>query len=233
MRANHTGYTHQWRTRHQFSDLLMASINPNERPEPAWDRGWRTFRIGNAPIRGRETMCPAYTHKGTTCADCMLCHGAGTEKSIVIPDHGHGRCYVHIWQAPRSIWDAYQNGSYTRDVRPEYFANRLVRVGSYGDGTAVPKNRLRQVLPKDLGTTARPKEPGVIVYEGPSMLDKKPIVMIATGWNGTRNGKTGQMLQTWILRKNISPMDASRRKLDASVCGKCPLRHSLNRKAKP
>lgn len=67
---------------------------------------------------------------------------------------------------------------------------------------------------------------GVLLYAGPSMLDGAPI--IAVGTVGSSNPKTGPMLQTWILRADKSPMDAIRDSDDASVCGDCPLRHSLD-----
>jgi hypothetical protein len=68
-------------------------------------------------------------------------------------------------------------------------------------------------------TTAR-KPTGYIVYEGPSVLDGAPIVMIAT--LETDNRKTGDMVQTWIIRSDMSPLDASRSKLDSAICGNCP-----------
>lgn len=65
----------------------------------------------------------------------------------------------------------------------------------------------------------------VIIYEGPSLLDGSPIVAIATG--RTRNPKTGPMIQTWIIRSDMRPMDASEQGADASVCGDCPQRWAL------
>ena len=73
-------------------------------------------------------------------------------------------------------------------------------------------------------TTAR-KPTGYIVYEGPSVLDGAPIVVIAT--LGTDNRKTGDMVQTWIIRSDMSPLDASRSKLDSAICGNCPHRWSV------
>lgn len=44
---------------------------------------------------------------------------------------------------------------------------------------------------------------GVILYDGPSLLNKKPIVCIATGLlNGSTNSKTGDFIQTYILANN-------------------------------
>jgi len=66
------------------------------------------------------------------------------------------------------------------------------------------------------------KHNGFVFYDGPSMLDGKPILGIATGLKQTRtNTKTGAMIQTYILRKEENPVIAHKRGLDASVCGDC------------
>lgn len=62
---------------------------------------------------------------------------------------------------------------------------------------------------------------GFILYEGPSLYDGKPIVVIAT--METRNAKTGSgMIQTWILLQDVNPIEASRTGQDSSICGNCP-----------
>ena len=69
---------------------------------------------------------------------------------------------------------------------------------------------------------------GRILYEGPSMLDGAPIVVIATGFaESSANDKTGAMIQTWILRADLPPHHAFKAPEGASVCGDCP--HRLNR----
>jgi len=69
------------------------------------------------------------------------------------------------------------------------------------------------------------KPDGAILYEGPSRLDGAPIVAIATGLARTsRNVKTGAMIQIWILRADVSPVDATHSGADASICGGCPHR---------
>lgn len=66
------------------------------------------------------------------------------------------------------------------------------------------------------------KPNGAIVFEGNSLLDGSPIVVIATGLKGTSaNEKTGAMVQTWILRRDMSPMDAVRTGNDGAICGDC------------
>lgn len=39
------------------------------------------------------------------------------------------------------------------------------------------------------------------------------------------NAKTGPMLQTWILHRDIKPSDALKSGADTAVCGECPLRN--------
>jgi hypothetical protein len=77
---------------------------------------------------------------------------------------------------------------------------------------------------------ALPSANGLILYRGPSLLDRGPIAAIVTGlWRPSANRKTGAMLQTWILRDDTTPLDAVRTGSDASVCGHCPLRASPRR----
>ena len=70
-----------------------------------------------------------------------------------------------------------------------------------------------------------------IVYEGISNYDGEAIVVIATGFaNKSKNTKTGDMIQTWIMRQDTPPHEAIRNGNDYSICGNCPLR-PLNYKA--
>lgn len=64
--------------------------------------------------------------------------------------------------------------------------------------------------------------PSHIIYQGPSLLDGSPIVVIAQ--SKTRNRKTGDMVQTYILRADMDPIAASRTGADVAICGNCPLR---------
>ena len=76
---------------------------------------------------------------------------------------------------------------------------------------------------------------GLILFEGPSELDGAPIVVVLT-WH-SQNEKTGHkcgkdgprackdgaecMVQTWILRQDMSPVDAIKSRDDVSICGDC------------
>jgi hypothetical protein len=63
---------------------------------------------------------------------------------------------------------------------------------------------------------------GFIFYQGPSMLDGQPIVGIAV--LKSKNDKTGNMVQTYILRADMTPLDALATGADISICGTCPHR---------
>ena len=62
--------------------------------------------------------------------------------------------------------------------------------------------------------------PGYVFYDGPSMIDGSPIVGIAVT-SKSRNAKTGVMVQTYILRADMFPMEAIRTGADDAICGDC------------
>jgi hypothetical protein len=66
---------------------------------------------------------------------------------------------------------------------------------------------------------------GVILWQGASLLDGAPLVVIAVGTaHASSNSKTGGMLQTYILRDDVDPVAAVRTGADVSICGDCPHR---------
>jgi hypothetical protein len=68
---------------------------------------------------------------------------------------------------------------------------------------------------------ARAKQPsGYVLYEGASLLDGAPIVVIAT--MESTNGKTGNMVQTWIMLRDHDPITGNRTGADRAICGNCP-----------
>lgn len=70
---------------------------------------------------------------------------------------------------------------------------------------------------------------GVILYEGPSMIDGAPVVVVANRITvASNNEKTGAMAQTFIIRSDVDPLTALRQGLDASVCGDCQHRPANN-----
>ena len=69
---------------------------------------------------------------------------------------------------------------------------------------------------------------GFVVYEGPSELDGSPIVVIVNRiFTASDNVKTGDIVQTFIIRSDVSPLDALKTGEDVSVCGDCEHRPIL------
>lgn len=63
---------------------------------------------------------------------------------------------------------------------------------------------------------------GVVLWEGKSALDGAPIAAIACRiTEASDNSKTGDMVQTFIIRTDIPPLDALKTGADQSVCGFC------------
>lgn len=63
------------------------------------------------------------------------------------------------------------------------------------------------------------KPTGYTIYRGPSLLDGAPIAVVAI--LGSANEKTGNMVQTYIIREDVKPTDALKTGQDASICGDC------------
>ncbi len=60
---------------------------------------------------------------------------------------------------------------------------------------------------------------GYVLQRGVSPIDGKPFVVIMT--MKTTNRKTGDMVQVWILRDDINPVEAIATGDDYSICGNC------------
>lgn len=58
-----------------------------------------------------------------------------------------------------------------------------------------------------------------VLYHGPSLIDGEEIVAILT--RGSKNHKTGNMDQVWIMRADIAPHHAIHTGADYSICGDC------------
>lgn len=71
--------------------------------------------------------------------------------------------------------------------------------------------------------TLKQKKPiGIVIWEGKSLLDGKRIMVVATGvYKQSKNAKTGDMIQTYILRRDFPPLLGRRMGEDFSICGDC------------
>lgn len=71
----------------------------------------------------------------------------------------------------------------------------------------------------------------MILWRGISLIDgKTPVVCIMTGVTGSKssNRKTGAMVQTYIIRDDMSPVEAVKVREDVGICGGCVHRKQDN-----
>ena len=71
----------------------------------------------------------------------------------------------------------------------------------------------------------------IVAWEGPSALDPSVTIRaICTGLgDASHNPKTGEMVQLWIVLRDMAPHEATRSGEDSAVCGLCPKRPSAER----
>ena len=209
-----TGYTHQWRTCDpEYQRYCMASVQSLAEAAEAVALGWRTYRVDLDGI-GAQAGEITYPEQmlGITCDDCRLCGGTRKQaKNIVIQPirkgDGPAMCYVNTgWAAWFKSWAA-------------------------GNVPAIAPNIIGRYL---AGLEPGFKHKSVEVWRGPSPIDGAPIVMIMTGLspkNPSKNSKTGPMVQTHIVRRDMAPVVAMMSGHDQSICGDCPLRPSTVKNA--
>ena len=69
---------------------------------------------------------------------------------------------------------------------------------------------------------------GWTFYRGPSVIDSSPILgIVSSVVTPSENIATGPMVQTYIIREDVSPTVAIRSGKDYSVCGDCKLRNRV------
>ena len=203
------GYTHQWRTCDQrLQRYCMASVQTKAEAIEAQAMGWRTYRVDTEGIGATtgEIICPESRNSKVSCDSCRLCGGTRKQaKNIVIPpiqseNEKHASCYVNTgWLSAM-----YHNGNLPM-VDPE-------TLGKYMSG----------LMPNTRYTSA-------IAWVGNSPVDNAPIMLVLTGLSALRgeqsdNGKTGPMVQSYIIRRDMTPIEAVTSGNDQSICGNCPLR---------
>ena len=206
-----TGYTHDWRTCDQrYQKYLMASVDSESEAHEARAIGWRTYGVlakGGKPDAG-AIMCPESTNPNVTCDTCLLCSGNRKQaKNITIPVIGKATkattCYVNTgWLT--AMYESWKAG------------------------------RVPQVAPATIGkflADGQGKVNGTVeAWRGISPQDGAPIVLLVTGLvRPSQNSKTGPMVQTYILRRDMRPIEAVTSGADAAICGSCPFRPSVAR----
>ena len=84
-------------------------------------------------------------------------------------------------------------------------------------------------LQRDCGSNVM----GLVVYNGPSLLNGAPIINVLTGYeDNSANSKTGNAVQSWILMRDVDPRDANKSGQDEAICGHCVVHMRLSRQRK-
>lgn len=83
-----SGYTHQWFTKNEYKNYLMASVHDSDEGTIAENMGWRFFMAGKEESK-RSVNCPASKEAGrkSNCQTCALCNGFNSKKHIWITQH--------------------------------------------------------------------------------------------------------------------------------------------------
>lgn len=96
--------------------------------------------------------------------------------------------------------------------------------------TTTRRPRITAAATKRRRTRAPKQITHAILYRGPSLIDRSPIVVVAVYRTRGANAKTGAMVQTYIIPDimGLGIMEIVRRGLDAAVCGGCVHRYQYD-----
>jgi hypothetical protein len=136
------------------------------------------------------------------------------------------------WQA-RAYMEGFERCDYELRQGTSEHAAHWVATGEsvdFGKGLTLIEPKADQLpavpevitlTPEEMGAAPKAvKNPnGYVIYRGPSLLDGAPIVVVAI--TASTNEKTGNMVQTYIMRDDVKPTDALKSGEDSSVCGDC------------
>jgi hypothetical protein len=63
-----------------------------------------------------------------------------------------------------------------------------------------------------------------VLWRGPSAIDGVEVALVVSGLTEpSANTKTGDMIQTWVMRTDMHPVEAKLTGQDTTICGDCPL----------
>jgi len=107
--------------------------------------------IDNSSIIGIATLNSANKKTGNMIQTWILSKDINPIENLLGGDYGicgdcrhrpsnNGSCYVVVGQAPNNIWKSYQRGIYSNKINDFHISlkDRPIRLGAYGDPTAIP-----------------------------------------------------------------------------------------------
>ena len=177
-------------------------------------------------------------HDYSICGDCQF------RGKVVAADapgkHAKGRkCYVKLFQGVLITWKHLQKGGYpvitSHDNIAEIGAGRMVRIGTYGDGAAVPSRIWDSLRSRAIGHTAYSHQDnltGVDVDPNVFMISADTEAEAIKAWqNGKRTFRVVQNVDQ-IVRDYEVLCPASKEAGRRATCDTCKLCAGASKKAK-
>ena len=175
-------------------------------------------------------------HDYSICGNCQF---RGEPVAADAPGkHAKGRrCYVKLFQGVLITWKHLQKGGYPvvsgHDAIAEIGAGRMVRIGTYGDGAAVPKYIWDSLLSKAVGHTAYTHQDGLVPTDPDLfMISADTEAEAIAAWqNGKRTFRVIQNTEQLLTGFEIlcpASKEAGRR----ATCHSCKLCAGASKKAK-
>ena len=131
----------------------------------------------------------------TVCGDC---------RHRSVKSGGMGTCYVNVAQSPLGVWKKWKAGGYPKATvgMLGYFKDKIVRIGSYGDGAFVPINVWQTILSEAKGHLAYTH-----AWNHPNIDPKcKDIFMASTDSEAETNKARSMGWRTFHVRQESDPI---------------------------
>jgi hypothetical protein len=163
------------------------------------------------------------------CGDCPM-RGAATDNPDAKQAAGRG-CYVLLGQGPLIVWRALSAGLYpnatSADDVAAIGAGRMVRIGTYGDGAAVPAYVWRALLSRAIGHTGyshQAKTRGAAFDQSIFMVSCETEKQARSAWRkGARTFRVIDRIDALVKGSEIlcpASKEAGRR-VQCADCGLC------------
>lgn len=121
---------------------IVAIATGYDRPS----KNSKTGKMIQVWILHRDVSPVSAVMTGADKAICGNCRHRGTL--------GNRTCYVNVGKAPNNVWKKYRQGGYRECTSlTEFGADRMIRLGAYGDPAAVPSAVWQHVTSRAKGWT--------------------------------------------------------------------------------
>ena len=121
-------------------------------------------------------------------------------------------CYVNLMHGPGQVYKAFKRGKYSEAQTPDDISSigvgRMVRLGSYGDPLAVPKQVWDALTSKALGHTGYTHQQGIQGADNKGVLHGSSYLMLSADSKEQAQTAWGQGLRTFrVIPINAKPED--------------------------